>query len=248
MLPSGRIVTPAGRSAVTGMNALGFALSPDGRYAIVSNDDERSGDVRSAVDPSVLGGYSLAVIDTLSLRVVDRFTLPGETYFAGVVAIADPMLPDRTLVFAAGGPSDTVAVLDLDSGGHLMPDRQHVITIAGPLDDPFAAAARSFPATLVAASDGRRVYAVSHAGDSVAAIDTASRSVAGPSRSVGFFPFGAALAGDRLLVSNEGLMRYAHVPDASLAPPFAAPGAQSTTRVVLVAGGTWTRRKFGAAG
>src|SRR5665213_1856695 len=47
VLPSGRIVTPVGPSVVTGMNALGVALSPDGRFAIVSNDDARDGTVHS---------------------------------------------------------------------------------------------------------------------------------------------------------------------------------------------------------
>ena len=32
ILPSGRLVTPAGTSIVTGMNSLGVVLSPDGRY------------------------------------------------------------------------------------------------------------------------------------------------------------------------------------------------------------------------
>ena len=39
VLPNGRIVSPAGTSVVVGMNALGVTLTPDGRYAIVSNDD-----------------------------------------------------------------------------------------------------------------------------------------------------------------------------------------------------------------
>ena len=37
VLPSGRIVSPAGKSVVTGMGALGVALTPDDRYAVVSN-------------------------------------------------------------------------------------------------------------------------------------------------------------------------------------------------------------------
>ena len=41
VLPSGRLVTPAGTSVVTGMERCGVALTPDGRYAIATNDDER---------------------------------------------------------------------------------------------------------------------------------------------------------------------------------------------------------------
>ena len=41
VLPNGAKVTPAGRVAQIGMNPLGAVLTPDGRYLITSNDDER---------------------------------------------------------------------------------------------------------------------------------------------------------------------------------------------------------------
>ncbi|MBV8116966.1 MAG: hypothetical protein JOZ01_03255, partial [Candidatus Eremiobacteraeota bacterium] len=56
ILPNGKIVSPAGPSIVVGMNALNVALSPDGRYAIVSNDDERETAAVSTIVPSVRGG------------------------------------------------------------------------------------------------------------------------------------------------------------------------------------------------
>jgi DNA-binding beta-propeller fold protein YncE len=225
VLPSGRIVTPLGANVVTGTNALGMALSPDGRFAVVSNADERAAGARSAVDPRIFGGYSLAVIDVSTMQLADRFALPGETYFAGVAAVRDPRDARRSLVFAAGGASNAVYVFDLDAHGRLTPDLAHVIPIAGPLDPVFGDFGHSFPATLVAAPNGRRVYAVDEGGGSVTAIDTFSRAVSGPNRSVGFFPFGAALAGDRLYVTNEGLMRYARVIDPPLVPAFATPPA-----------------------
>jgi hypothetical protein len=43
VLPNGRIVKPAGTSIQIGMNPLGSALTPDGKYLITSNDDEREG-------------------------------------------------------------------------------------------------------------------------------------------------------------------------------------------------------------
>ena len=82
--------TPAERSVVVGMDALGVALSPDGRFAIVSNDaelsqrlshevlpemerlelelrrkldDKNSDQVRSAGSETVPPGYSDAVAD-----------------------------------------------------------------------------------------------------------------------------------------------------------------------------------------
>ena len=224
ILPSGRLVTPAGDNVVVGMNAFGFALSPDGRFAIVSNDDEREYKVHSAIDPLTFGGYSLTVVDTTTMSVVDRYRAFNEPFFAGVVALTDPQNAARTLVLASGGPSNIVYAFTLDSGGHLAPDAAHVIAVPSPGDPAFADAGHSFPGTLVTARDGRRVYVVNEGGDAVSAIDTARRSVSGVTRMVGFFPAGAALAGERLLVTNEGLMRYARTAE-QLVPPFREPPA-----------------------
>ncbi len=220
VLPSGRIVTPLGTSVVTGMKALSVALSPDGRFAVVSNADPRGAGAPSAVDAHIFGGYSLTVVDTSTMQVTDRVALPGETYFAGIAAVHDPREARRSLIFVAGGASDAVYVFDLGPDGRLAPDAVHVVAIAGPLDAALGDFRRSGPATLIAAADGRHVYVVNEIGDSVTAIDTSARAVNSPSRPVGFFPFGAALAGDRLWIANEGLMQSLRVTDPPLAPPF----------------------------
>ena len=220
VLPSGRIVTPLGTSVVTGMKALSVALSPDGRFAVVSNADPRGAGAPSAVDAHIFGGYSLTVVDTSTMQVTDRVALPGETYFAGIAAVHDPREARRSLIFVAGGASDAVYVFDLGADGRLTPDAVHVVAIAGPLDAALGDFRRSGPATLIAAADGRHVYVVNEIGDSVTAIDTSARAVNSPSRPVGFFPFGAALAGDRLWIANEGLMQSLRVTDPPLAPPF----------------------------
>ena len=224
VLPSGRLLTPSGTSVVTGMNALGAALTPDGRYAIVSNDDERDANVRSMIDPDITGGYALAVVDTASLRVVSRFSEPGATYFAGVAAFADPANPARTLVLAAGGGSNAVYVFSLAANGTLVPDRTHVIPMTGPFDPLFADDGHSVPATIAVSRDGRRAYVVNEGGDTVATIDVLARSVIGTPQPVGFAPYGAALAGGRLLVTNEGLMRYGYTAPEAL-PAFGYPPA-----------------------
>ncbi|MGB8267993.1 MAG: hypothetical protein WCE44_16850 [Candidatus Velthaea sp.] len=220
VLPSGRIVTPSGTNAVTGMNALGVALTPDGRFAVVSNDDERNAGTRSAVDPAVAGGYALSVVDTATMRVVSRYSEAAASYLAGVVAFTDPDNPARTLVLASGGGSNVVYVFSLDPSGTLVPDRTRSIPIAGPFDPAYADDGHSVPATLVVAPGGRRVYVVNEGGDSVAAIDVVARALAGPVQPVGFFPFGAALANGRLLVTNEGLMRYGYAANPTLWPAF----------------------------
>ena len=241
VLPSGRLVTPVGPSVVTGMNALGVALTPDGRFAIVTNDDEREAQVPSLIESGATGGFSLAVVDTTSMQVVDRYRSPDEKFWVGVAALADPAQPGRTLVLASGGPSNAVYAFDLDPDGHLRPDAKHVIAIPSALDPAFADRGHSFPGTIVLSSDGRRAYVVDEGSDSVSAIDTATRTVSPPARAVGFFPFGAALAGNRLLVTDEGLMRYATLSQSTPLPPFRTPPADlaraSALSFVTVAAG-----------
>lgn len=221
VLPSGRLVRPAGTNVVVGMDAQGIALSPDGRFAIVSNDDERNAGVASAVDPLTFGGYSLAVVDTATMTVVDRYRGHGETFFAGLVAVPDPQDASRTLVLAAGGSSNVVYAFTLDSGGHLVPDR----TPAIPIPAPGAGAGPSFPDALVASRDGRRAYVVSDLGDAVAALDTGRRTLLSAPAAVGYRPCAAAVAGDRLLVTDEGLMDYRALSAPAAVPPFAQPPA-----------------------
>jgi len=225
VLPSGRIVTPAGTSVVTGMNALGVALSPDGRYAVVSDDDERGAQLHSLIDPDATGGSDLAVVDTATMRVVDRYRAANETFWVGVVALRDPADASRTLVLASGGPSNAVYALQLDANGHLTPDAKHVITQPVPGDPAFADAGRSDPGTIVLARDGRHAYVVNAGAGTISAIDVATRTLGGPAARVGFSPFGAAFDGDRVLVTDEGLMRYGVLAQAATAPPFATPAA-----------------------
>jgi DNA-binding beta-propeller fold protein YncE len=220
VLPSGRIVTPLGTSVLTGMNALGLALTPDGRFAIVSDDDEREGLVHSLIDSGATGGFNLAVVELASMRVVDRYRAPGEKFWVGIAALQDPAEPSRTLVLASGGPTNVVYALDLDANGHLTPDATHVITPPVPNDPAYADQGHSYPGTIVLSRDNRRAYVVNELAGTVSAIDTATRTLSGPAQPVGFFPFGAALAGDRLLVTDEGLMRYANLAQPATTPPF----------------------------
>ena len=222
VLPSGRIVTPAGTSVVTGMNALGVALTPDGRFAIVSDDDEREARVRSMVDSDATGGFNLAVVDVASMRVVDRYhAATPERFWIGVAAVPDPVDPAHTLVLASGGPSNAVYAFQLDGAGRLTPDAHHVITPPVPNDPAFADAGRSSPGAIAVARDGRRAYVVNAMADTVSAIDLATRTISGPAQPVGYCPSGVALDGDRLLVTNEGLMRYAALEQPATTPRFA---------------------------
>ena len=223
VLPSGRIVAPLGSNVVTGTNALGTVLSPDGRFAIIGHGGERSAGLHSAVDPRIADGSSLAVVDLATMQVVDRFALPGETYAGGVTALGDPRDARRSLILAAGAAGNAVYAFDLDKNGQITPDAAHVIPIASPRDPDFAGLGGRFPATVIAAPDGRRAYVIDQGEDRVVVIDTLARTVSGPIRATGFSPLAGTVAGSRLCVADEGLMRYARSPDAPLVPFFATP-------------------------
>jgi DNA-binding beta-propeller fold protein YncE len=223
VLPSGRLLHPIGRSVVVGMNALGVTLTPDGRFAIVSNDDERQAKTVSALDGVTTGGYSLAVVDTQTMTVVSRYKDPAETFFVGIAALRDPADVSKTLVLASGGASNAFYVFDLDPSGTLVPDAHHKIEIPGPTDERFANKGHSFPSTIALGAGGTRAYVIDNLGDDVAQIDIATRTLAGSSVPVGFFPLGAAALPNGLLVANEGLMTYGVLADTQAAPRFANP-------------------------
>ncbi len=225
VLPSGRLLHPIGRSVVTGMNALGIALTPNGRYAIVSNDDERQAKTTSALDGASTGGYSLAVVDTRTMTVVSRYADPNETFFVGVAALADPATPGGTLVLASGGASNAVYAFDLDAAGHLVPDAHHTIAIPTPSDERYANKGRAFPATIAVAPGGRIAYVVDNLGNDVVQIDLATRTLVGAPVQVGYFPLAAAPIAGGLLVANEGLERYGVLPAPVAVPPFGKPPA-----------------------
>src|SRR6266536_1812735 len=73
VLPNGKKVTPAGTSIQIGTNPLGIALTPDGKFLVSSNDDERENNLTSFQSAINTGGYSLTVVDTSTFSVVSQF-------------------------------------------------------------------------------------------------------------------------------------------------------------------------------
>ncbi len=217
ILPDGRISAPVGQTIFVGTNPLGVALSPDGRFAIVSNNEQ------NATAPSALprgssqiaAGYSLAVVDTSTMRVASVYQAPGTTFFCGVAAVADPANPRHTIVLASDGANNAVRIFDLASNGTLAPEAQ---TIA-------MAAPRAYPGAVTVSGNGRTAYVVDNLGGTVSAIDLASRRLLNTTN-VGFFPAAAAVAGSRLFVTNEGLAQYRTLPQAGTVPQFGTPPAE----------------------
>lgn len=234
ILPNGRIVAPIGSNVVVGMNALGVAVTPDGRYAIVSNDDEREEDAVSRIVPQARGGYTLAVVDTATMSVTDVYRGENEPFFLGVAAVKDPANPSQTLVVAAGGPSNTVHFLQLDSYGKLH-EQSTYLAVPGPTNSAYANQNHAFPGGIALSANKQIAYVVNNLANTVTAIDLRTRTAL-HSAPVGFFPWMAAVSGRRLYVTDPGLMTYANLPQPVRYPEFtnAPPAPDSASALSAV--------------
>src|SRR5271165_2831102 len=104
VLPNGAIVKPAGSTIQVGMNPLGLAVTPDGRFLVSSNDDERDGgatftSLQNAVNQ---GAYSLSVIDTTTMTVVSQFNTSGKFFIGLQLTGSGPYT-----LWASGGADQT---------------------------------------------------------------------------------------------------------------------------------------------
>jgi DNA-binding beta-propeller fold protein YncE len=235
ILPNGRIAAPAGQSVFVGTNPLAVALSPDGRFAIVSNDDARNGGltIPSAPVPPVIG-YSLAVVNTQTMALVGVYHDDAAAFFMGVAATADPTDPGRTLVLASDAARGLVRVFDLTTSGQLLPEDRTIALPAPP-------GRRAFPAGIGVANNGRVAYVADNFGDAVAEIDLTTRTAV-RDVPVGSFPLQVGTGGDRVVVSSGGLSTYSALDRPATVPRFGAPSfdpARSSSLAILsaVAGG-----------
>jgi len=230
VLPNGRKVTPAGTSIQIGMNPLGVALTPDGKYVVTSNDDEREGTYVSYQSPINLGGYSLTVIDPVTFTVVSQIQTSAK-FFIGLQISGPAGGPYN--VWAAGGPSNDVRLFSLSSSGVLTPGTPADIVISPTLPGnagyvsnyipgaPLTSSTEvptgysnggahtTFPAGIQLSPDGNYLYVACNGDQSVAIIDTHTKGVL-KQLPAGAFPYGIAVnaAGDRIAVSNWGIEQY----------------------------------------
>jgi YVTN family beta-propeller protein len=228
ILPNGRIAAPAGLSLFVGTNPLGMALTPDGRYAIVSNDDDRTAGLNVPAGlPAPAIGYSLAVVDTATMKIASVYR-DGSPFFMGVAAVADPRDPGRTIVLASDPADGSVRVFDLDAQGTLTPEPRAIVL-------PPNAFGRAFPAGIAVPPKGRTAYVADNLGDTVSAIDLASRSV-GQTFAVGDFPFAVAARDGRVVASASGLSSYHALAAPERNPRFAAPAFDAAASSTLTVG------------
>src|SRR5215469_8619725 len=115
VLPNGRKVAPAGTSIQIGMNPLGVAVTPDGKFLITTNDDERESGFASSQNPGVnLGGYSISVIDTSSMTVVSQTNVAGKFFVGLQVTGTGPYT-----VWASGGGDNDVKIFSVSTTGQI---------------------------------------------------------------------------------------------------------------------------------
>jgi DNA-binding beta-propeller fold protein YncE len=190
-------VTPAGRQTTLGERPYGMALSPDGRWLLVSNDG--------------VAVQSVMLVETATSQVRDTITYPApEAVFLGV-----GFSPDGSRAYVSAGANDKVRVYQV-AGGDLQELAPLRMATAG-------SGTPSFAGGLAVARDGRSVRVTGNLTNSVSVLDTGSgaeRRIALSSRtcpvnSQGFdpsggrdclFPYTVALSADgrTAYVSNWG--------------------------------------------
>lgn len=115
VLPDGKIVKPAGITVQIGMNPLGVALTPDGKYLVTSNDDERGFGLPSLISSINDGYYSLSVIRTSDMHVISQINTDGR-YFIGLEITGD----GPYTIWASGGGDNDVKLYDLSTTGEIV--------------------------------------------------------------------------------------------------------------------------------
>ncbi len=234
VLPSGQIVKPAGTTIQIGMNPLGIATTGDGRYIVTTNDDERESGYISYQSAINKGGYTISVVDSASMKVVSQITT-GLFYIGLQVTGTGPYTvwasggPDNDMKLfnlaadgsiTAGTPASIAIKPILPSSAGYVSNYTPAAALntadASGNKPPIATgfsrtsgAQITFPAGSALSPDGRYLYVACNGDNSVAVIDTASKTVV-KQVPVGYFPYGVAVSnnGQKVFVSNWGVSEY----------------------------------------
>ncbi|HET9014056.1 MAG TPA: phosphatase PAP2 family protein, partial [Thermomicrobiaceae bacterium] len=173
---AGWLLTPAGTQTNLGDFPMAAALSPDGRYLVVSNDGD--------------GVQSLQVVDVSTSTVVQTVPYPAPQALYLGLAFA----PDGRTLYAAAGGNNLIRVYSFHGG------------VLGELAPIALSSRRTvYPGGLALSRDGGTLYVANNLSSSISAIDTASRRVMATTL-VGRNPYGVALGRDgrTLYVTNSG--------------------------------------------
>jgi DNA-binding beta-propeller fold protein YncE len=216
VLPSGRLVTPAGTEvSVDAPKPFGLALSPDGKALATIN---------SGTTP-----FSVTLVTDLASSAPRTTRIGVWSSFMGLA-----FSPDGSRFYASGGESGLVLVGDTTSARFVgvvnLNGAAH--PLAAPLD-PAAAPSPHFkgtyPGRLALSRDGRYLYVVDQGAFQVDVIDTRlmQTGIDGSGRILepnnlsavvsripaGRYPFDVALSpdGKKLYVANVGTFQYQHL-------------------------------------
>jgi YVTN family beta-propeller protein len=236
VLPNGRVVKPAGTSVQVGTNPLGIALTPDGKYLVTSNDDEREKDLPPSYrNAQNRGGYSLSVIDTGTMKVVSQYNVAGKFFIGLQVTGSGPYT-----VWASGGPDNDVKLFTVSSAGEISPAGSPAVAIRPflpsnkgyvsiyqpaprfnkedkegnlpPVPSQFKRLGMTqitYPAGSALSPDGHYLYVACNGDNSVAVIDTHTLNIV-RQIAVGYFPYSVSVSanGENVAVSNWGITEY----------------------------------------
>jgi YVTN family beta-propeller protein len=203
-------VTPAGRQTTLGERPYGMALSPDGRWLLVSNDG--------------VAVQSVMLVEAATGRVRDTISYAApEAVFLGV-----GFSPDGSRAYVSGGANDKVRVYDLGGGQLRELDPLRLATSGGQTP--------SFAGGLAVARDGRSVWVTGNLTNSVSVLDTSSgaeRRIALSSRTCpvdaqGFDPSGG----------RDCLFPYTVVLSADGKTAYVSDWGQDSVSVIDVASGS----------
>jgi YVTN family beta-propeller protein len=192
-----------------------MALSPDGRYAILSNaGNPIAGATPGIVPPAIVAGSSLAVVDARTMRLASVYQDPAAEFFMGVAAVRDPRDASSTMVLASDATTGDVLLFGLNAAGSLTPGERLAL--------PSSNDGHALPAQIAVSPDGRTAYVADNLNNAVDEIDLSARSVV---RSIpaGNSPLYVAAARGLLLSSGSGLSTYAALAAPAAEPQFTAP-------------------------
>ncbi|MFO1486998.1 MAG: bifunctional YncE family protein/alkaline phosphatase family protein [Verrucomicrobiota bacterium] len=201
--PVNQRLSPAGKFIeLPGMRPQAIALSPDGRLLLTAGMT-----------------HELLVLDPATGNILQHVPLPSGKLLEATPVSAEILNPDSKaqvsytgLVFSPDGSRVYLA----NVGGDLKVfgvDRDHKISALFSIPLPPANAPRrkdEIPAGLAVSPDGKRLYAALNLSNRAAEIDAATGKIL-RLWDVGTAPFGVAVAGKKLYVSNWGGRR----PDAA---------------------------------
>ncbi|SRR5579884_47193 len=180
-LSTGRAITPQGQQTPVGSFPANLALSPDGKWLVVTNTGFRQFlSVLSTED-----GHLVSQVPFNSPRPDDK-----ESQTALYVGLAfGPAADGGQTLYVSRGPEDRVSIYKLDAEGKLTDTGRA-------LDDPTGRPKESGPnfvAGIALSSDGARLYAVNnetslatHLKGAVSVLDTAGNRVLGKVETPGF--------------------------------------------------------------